>query len=150
MEHRFRERALTRRLWAGTTVIAALCSHSSILLMSSVQPPNQVQAAPKAQWDAKEVLGLLDYLATNKSQGDGIGNFKDTTFMGAATAISPLLSAEPPKTAKHCKTKWASVCLFIYFSFSSDTASESFVTAQNDLQDHRGLYPCFRSSPGQC
>jgi hypothetical protein len=49
MEHRFRERALTRRLWAGTTVIAALCSHSSILLMSSVQPPIQVQAAPKAQ-----------------------------------------------------------------------------------------------------
>jgi hypothetical protein len=42
----------------------------------------------------------LDYLATNKSQGDGIGNFKDTTFMGAATTISPLLSAGPPKTAK--------------------------------------------------
>jgi hypothetical protein len=153
MEHRFRERALiTCQLWAGTTVIAALCSHSSILLVSSVQPPNQVQAAPKAQWDAKEVLGFLDYLATNKSQGDGIGNFKDTTFMGAVTAISPsgLLSARPPKTAKHCKMKWALVRLFIYFSFSSDTASESFVTAQNDLQDHRGLYPCFRSSLGQC
>jgi hypothetical protein len=92
----------------------------------------------------------LDYLATNKSQGDGIGNFKDTTFMGAATAISPLLSAEPSKTAKHCKIKWASVHLFIYTSFFSDTASESFVTAQNDLQDHQGLYLCFRSSLGQC
>jgi hypothetical protein len=92
----------------------------------------------------------LDYLATNKSQGDGIGNFKDTTFMGAATAISPLLSAGPPKTAKHCKMKWALVRLFIYSSFSSDTASESFVPAQNDLQDHQGLYLCFRSSLGQC
>jgi hypothetical protein len=135
MEHQLRERALACQLWTGTTVIAVLCSHSSIPLMLSVQPYNQVQAAPKAQWDTKEVLGILDYLATNKSQGDGIRNFKGITFMGVATTIFSLLSAGPPKTAKHCKMKWASVHLFIFFS-SSNTASESFITAQNNLQDH--------------
>jgi hypothetical protein len=134
MEHQFRERALTCRLWAGTTVIAVLCSHSSILLMSSVQPPNQVQAAPKAQWGAKEVLGLLDYLTTNKSQGDGIGKFKDTTFMGTVTAISPLLSAGPPKTSKHCKTKWASVCLFISLLIQHLSRSSQLKTTYKTIE----------------
>ena len=118
MDHQFRERVLAQWLWAGITVIAALCSHSAILLMSSVQPP-QIQAAPKAQWDTKEVFALLDYLTAIKSQGDGTGNFKDTTFIGAVTAISPLLSTGPPKTAKHCKIKWVSVSLSVFSFFWS-------------------------------
>ena len=147
MDHWFREQVLALWLWAGINVIAALCSHSAILLMLSIQHP-QIQAAPKAQWDTKEVFVLLDYLAANKSQGDGTGNFKDTTFIGAATAIPPLSSTGPPKTAKHCKTKWASVSLSVFFS-SSEAASELF-TAQSNIQDHRGLYLCFGSPLGQC
>ena len=79
-----------------------------------VQPP-QIQAAPKAQWDTEEVFALLGYLAANKSQDNGTGNFKETTFIDAVTTISPLLSTGPPKTAKHCKTKWALVSLFVFF-----------------------------------
>ena len=125
MDHQFRERVLAQWLWAGITVIAALCSHSAILLMSSVQPP-QIQAALKAQWDTKEVFALLDYLTANESQGNGTGNFKDTMFIGTVTAISPLLSTGPPKTAKHCKTKWASVSLSVSFFSSSEVASKLF------------------------
>lgn len=103
MDNRFRRRELAHRLWAGTTVIASLCSHSAILLMSG--------QTPKAQWNDQEILALVDYLETNKSQGEGAGSFKDSTFSGAVTAVSPFLSGGPPKTVKHCKTKWASVCI---------------------------------------
>ena len=118
MDHQFREWVLAQWLWAGITVIAALCLHSAILLMSSVQPL-QIQAAPKAQWDTKEVFVLLEYLTANKSQGNGTRNFKDTMFIGAATAISPLLYTGPPKIAKHCKMKWVSVSLSVFFFFWS-------------------------------
>ena len=115
MDNRLRQQELARQLWAGTTVIAALCSHSSSLLMS-MQPQ-----APKAHWNTQEVLGLLDHLEANKSQGEGAGNFKDATFSGVVTTIAPLLSAGPTKTVKHCKTKWASVRLSLSLS---DAASE--------------------------
>lgn len=107
MDNGLRQRELTRRLWAGTIVITALCSHSTTLLMSSIQPAPS--AAPKAQWNNEEVLALLNHLDANKSQGEGAGNFKDVTFSNAVTSIAPFHSSGPPKTVKHCKTKWASV-----------------------------------------
>ena len=85
--------------------------------------------SPKAQWNDQEVHILLDYLNANKSQGEGARNFKDSTFNGALTIIAPLLSAGPPKTIKHCKTKWASVCDFSPFF---DAALIKFL-AQNNI-----------------
>ena len=67
--------------------------------MSSVQPP-QIQAAPKAQWDTKEVFALLHYLAANKSQGDGTGNFKDTMFIGTVLHYSLLDHPRQPSIAR--------------------------------------------------
>jgi len=80
-----------------------------------------IQPTPKAQWNEPETNGLLNYLVTNKAQGEGTGNFKDIMFNGAAAAITPFLSAGPTKTMKHCKTTWAGVChiLLLWASFSS-------------------------------
>ena len=116
MDNRLTDRQLTRRLWAGTTIITALTAHCATLLMS-------IQPTPKAQWNEQETNGLLDYLVTNKAQGEGAGNFKDTTFNGAAAAIALLLSAGPTKTMKHWKTKWAGVChiLLLWAGFSSSS-----------------------------
>jgi hypothetical protein len=101
-----RPRQLTRRLWAGTIVIATLCSHCATLLMS-IQPT----PPPKAQWNNEEILALINHLDANKSQGEGAGNFKEVTYNSAATAIASFHTSGPQKTAKHCRTKWGNVRL---------------------------------------
>jgi hypothetical protein len=115
MDNQFRRRELIHRLWAGTVVIAALCSHCATILMS-IQPT----PTPKAHWTDREIDSLLDCLEANKSEGDGSGNFKDSTFAKVVTAVAPFLSSGPQKTVKHCKTKWASVRHF--FSLSLHTS----------------------------
>jgi hypothetical protein len=104
-------RELLNRLWAGTILIASLSSHCATILMS-IQPGS----SPKAQWNDQEVASLLDSLEAYKSEGEGAGNFKDSTFTKVLTAVTPFHTAGPPKTVKHCKTKWAAVCFSFFLS----------------------------------
>ena len=104
-------RQFIRRLWAGTVVITALCSHCATLLMSIQPTPSQ---SPKAQWNSEEISALINHLEAQKSQGEGAGNFKNVTFNNAAAAVAPHHSSGPIKTLRHCKTKWANVGRFFH------------------------------------
>lgn len=97
---------LIHQLWAGTIVFAALFSYCATVLVS-IQ-----SASDKAQWNVEETFSLLDCLIANKFEGDGSGNFKDSTYSKAVTAVAPFLSAGPQKTVQHCKTRWSYVCGF--------------------------------------
>jgi hypothetical protein len=78
----------------------------------SIQPGS----SPKAQWNDQEVASLLDSLEAYKSKGEGAGNFNDSIFTKVLTVFTPLHTAGPPKTVKHCKTKWAVVCFSFFCS----------------------------------
>ena len=82
-DNQFQRLELTNRFWEGTIVIMTLCSHFATILMSMQSAPT-----PKAQWNDQEVLSLLDCLEVNKSEGEGSGNFKDSTFGKVATALN--------------------------------------------------------------
>ena len=105
---------LLRRRWAGALAVTALCTQYASILMS--QPTSE-----KAQWNDTEVVQLLDFLFTHRAEAGEGTNFKNKTFNGAATHVVPYLTHGPPKTAKRCKTKWASVCGFVFESDRSTT-----------------------------
>ena len=87
---------------AIAAVVAILEQLSIALFMSTSKPENAI-------WNDVETQSLINYLIEHKSEaGDGV-KFKDPTFTGAAEAILPLRTKEPPKTGKMCKTKFASV-----------------------------------------
>ncbi|KAF8802644.1 hypothetical protein BYT27DRAFT_7056616, partial [Phlegmacium glaucopus] len=74
-----------------------------------------------ANWNDAEVLALVNFLWEHRAQaGDG-GTFKDTTFNAVAEHITKHWATGPPKTAKHCKTKWAEVTIITYKETTSGT-----------------------------
>jgi hypothetical protein len=70
---------------------------------------SQSQPVGKAFWNDQEVISLLDYLQKNKTQTEGMGNFKEQVWTGALEAVSPSLTRGPAKTVKMCQTKWTAV-----------------------------------------
>ena len=72
----------------------------------------------KAHWTDIEVTELIAYLYTHRSEGEQ-GNFKVSTYAGAAAHISGYLVQGPPKTMKMCKTKWSSVSVYFLIAIIS-------------------------------
>jgi hypothetical protein len=102
MDDRLANRQRLRRLWAGSLTIITLCVQYTGIIMAS-------QQAGKAFWNDQEVIALLDYLQKNKTQTEGMGNFKEQVWTGALEAIAPSLTRGPLKTVKMCQTKWMAV-----------------------------------------
>jgi hypothetical protein len=72
------------------------------------------QEKEKAFWTEPEVTALVNYLYEHQSECAEGGNFKMSTFNGAAKAIAPKRLQGPQKTGKMCQTKWTSVhCIML-------------------------------------
>ena len=54
----------------------------------------------------REIAVLLQYLNNQKSQSEGVGNFKEPVWNNALEAIKDFYSQGPIKTAKMCRNKW--------------------------------------------
>lgn len=87
-------------------VLSAVAAQFSVILMAS-------SLQDKAVWNNDEAMALINYLCEHKAEGGGNGGFKDVSFNGAAECIATHWTSGPVKTAKHCKTKWTSVCIFL-------------------------------------
>lgn len=72
---------------------------------------------PKAVWNDKETLELVNILYEKRSEGDGAGNFKPATYHAASDHIAPFLRQGPKKTHTMCKTKWTSVWISFLFHY---------------------------------
>ena len=90
---------LLHHSWAGAITITTICVQYSTLLMAT-------NSTPKAQWDDHEIAVLLQYLDNQKSQSEGVGNFKEPVWNNALEAIKDYYSRGPIKTAK----MWNLVC----------------------------------------
>lgn len=80
------------RVWAGAIAVTTLCVQYSTLLMAT-------NSTPKAQWNDSEIAALLQYLDNQKSQLEGVGNFKDPVWNNAPEAIKDHHSQGPVKTS---------------------------------------------------
>lgn len=93
-----------RRLLNFAVTSASLGAHFVSLLVASMS-----QDEGKAIWNDAETLAFVDYLWEHRAEaGDG-GNFKDTTFNGAADHIAKHWTTGAAKTGKRCRTKWGGV-----------------------------------------
>ncbi|KIK96317.1 hypothetical protein PAXRUDRAFT_826115 [Paxillus rubicundulus Ve08.2h10] len=64
----------------------------------------------KARWTPAEVTALVDYLHDHCAECGEAGNFKETTYNTAATALRPLYNGIGTiKTGKMVGSKWATV-----------------------------------------
>jgi hypothetical protein len=102
-----------QRVQTGAIVLAALCAQYTTILTMALPTPSS-----KAHWTDLEVTELINYLNIHRSEGEQ-GNFKVSTYVGAAAHISPHLVHGPPKTNKMCKTKWSLVSVYLLIAFIS-------------------------------
>jgi len=95
-----------RHLLISVISLTALAAQYTTVLMA--------QEKEKAFWTEPEVTALVDYLYEHWSEHAEGGNFKMSTFNGAAKAITPKILQGPQKTGKMCQTKWTSVhCIML-------------------------------------
>lgn len=95
-----------------------LCNHSHVYSIGSL--------SPKAQWNDQKVVSLLECLEsleTNKFEGKGSGNFKDSTFTKVVIAVAPFLSAGQSNIEKW--SGWVYMSFFIVIESASLTKPSS-------------------------
>ena len=91
--------------------LLGLVSIVSCAFMSTVSTTK----AEKAIWNEAETTALIDHLVAHKAEaGDG-RNFKNATYNSVLPTLLPLTTAGPMKTAKMCKTKWATVSGYLVY-----------------------------------
>jgi len=91
-----------RHLLTSVISLTALAAQYTTVLMA--------QEKEKAFWTEPEVTALVNYLYEHRSERAEGGNFKMSTFNGAA----PKRLQGPQKTGKMCQKKWTSVrCIML-------------------------------------
>jgi hypothetical protein len=96
--------ARQHHLWTAAIILTSVCTAYTVLLMTTAQ-----QEKEKANWNEAEMAAFLAYLLDHKSEIGDSGSFKASTYNAVAGHISHLLTLDPVKTGKMCKTKWQTV-----------------------------------------
>ncbi|KAG1869433.1 hypothetical protein DFJ58DRAFT_855793 [Suillus subalutaceus] len=101
-----------QRLCTSVVALTALCASFTTVLMAQPEVTSMPDNAAKVHWQETEVDVLLQHLIENRAAGGDGGNFTNTTFNSAATAINDnhaIQTIGPPKTARMVRTKWTSL-----------------------------------------
>lgn len=118
MEDELSRHQFLQRVWSGTIAVTTICVHYATFLMAT---NSGTISSPKAQWNDNEIAALLQYLDKQKSQSEGVGNFKDPIWNSAPEAIKDHHSRGPVKTAKMCRNKWTTVrCQLLIMMHATD------------------------------
>ena len=80
--------------------------------METLDPPSV--DGGRADWNHREIMQLLEFLKTHKSQIGEAGTFKQKTYTPLLPTLAPLRTSGPIKTVKHCAYKWSAVSSFFF------------------------------------
>lgn len=91
--------------------LVTLCVQSLVLLMATEgQTQLEATSGNTAIWTEPETDALVNHFLAAKAKIGDSGMFKKQVFQAAAEGIRHLHTSGPAKTAKHCRTKYTSVC----------------------------------------
>ena len=105
---------ITRVQCFGLTALAltTTCVQYASLLMAQAIEKASEMPPKRIKWQENEIEAMIDYLYEHQAEA-GEGGFKLMTFNCVAEHIAPLLiEGGRRKEAKHCRSKFTTVCCF--------------------------------------